>query len=222
MDIAKPMGILRNEPCESEVVICDVVNENVPKETGMGSTTESSFISEIKFFDLLLAQFGGSEGELPSAIAYLTQASNEDHPTRKASLIRIARVKLQHADIVGSILLQISTNRAGPLSTRIDRDEFKKFLNIKGITIDDYDAAPVSLREFSKTKLKRPAGPNFSHNPQKYLAANILTEEHQIVTYQRLVGLTEDSNFISALNYVKARQIEHRDEFIEMLRRLTH
>lgn len=188
----------------------------------MSRTPASLFASEIKFFDLLLAQFGGSEGELPSAIAYLTQASNEDHPARKASLVQIARAKLRHADILGSMLLQISKNRTGPLATRIDRDEFKKFLNIKGITINDYDVAPASLRDVSNTKLKRPSSPHFSYDPQKYLSANIRTEEQQIITYQHLVSLTKDSNFISALNYVQARQIEHRDEFIEMLRRLTH
>ena len=93
----------------------------------MSSTPGSSFTSDIKFFDLLLAQFGGSEGELPSAIAYLTQASNEDHPARKASLVRIARAKLRHANILGSILLQISKNQTGPLSTRINQDDFKNF-----------------------------------------------------------------------------------------------
>ncbi|MEE4104503.1 hypothetical protein V2I78_10460 [Pseudomonas viridiflava] len=59
----------------------------------------------IKLFDLLLLQFGGSEGELTMAIAYLTQATTDDNAMRKAALVRIAREKIKHADTLGSILL---------------------------------------------------------------------------------------------------------------------
>jgi Mn-containing catalase len=93
----------------------------------MNTSTECEFISNLKFFDLLLAQFKGVDGELPSSITYLTQAANEINHSRRDSLIRIARGKLINADIAASILLQVSTGRPGPVACKVNRMEFDRF-----------------------------------------------------------------------------------------------
>ncbi|HEX8596688.1 MAG TPA: manganese catalase family protein [Pseudomonas sp.] len=186
----------------------------------MASTSDGSFIKDLKFFDLLLEQFRGQQGELPTASAYLVQASTEYNRTRRANLIRIAKTKIKHADILGSILLQISKGVSGPLSTRIDRNEFKEFLSFNGISTHKFSAGLSQLRLAPNSR--QPIDSNqLSNNPKKYLTANIDTETKQIIAYQRLVELTDDANFISALNYIQARQIQHRNDFIEMLRSLA-
>jgi Mn-containing catalase len=188
----------------------------------MTSSSKGLQPSSASFFDLLLEQFKGSDGELPTAIAYLTQATNEDNPGRKASLIRIARAKLRNADIVASILLQISKGESSQLLTRVNRREFETFLACNGVNAEQYAQGHHWLKDMANSEVLRETQKNrFNTDPTKYLQANISTEEKQIFIYKQLVEMTRDRNFISALNYVQARQIQHRDDLVELLRRLT-
>jgi len=187
----------------------------------MKNPSTNEFLSDIKFFDLLLEQFKWDDGELPTSIAYLTQAMNEDYPPRKASLVRIAREKLRNSDTLGSILLMISRGKTGPLPGRVDRRQFEKFLANKGVSKEKYGAGLASLSDVAMSAGSGSSPKNLYHlDPRKYLHANIIVEEKQIITYEKLVSMTTDSNFVSALNSVQARQIQHRDEFVDMLRRL--
>lgn len=98
--------------------------------------------------NLLFAQFSGPEGELPMAIAYLTQATNENDPLRKATLVRIAKEKIKHAELLGAMLLQLKQRRTGPLFTHFDRDELQTLLSNKGIGRDSLEQATALLKEF--------------------------------------------------------------------------
>ena len=176
----------------------------------------------VNLFDLLLLQFGGSEGELPMAIAYLTQATNENNANRKATLVRIAREKIQHADTLGSMLLQMVQGRTGPLSRRMDRNELNQVLAKQGVANNNLDQATVSLEAFLGAEPVTSEARHYASDPRVYLSANILTEEKQIAAYERIAEITTDSNFLSALNYAKFRQIQHRDEFKDLLRRASN
>lgn len=170
-------------------------------------------------FGLLLKQFGGAEGELPMVIAYLTQATTDRDALRKSTLVRIAREKLKHANIVGSMLLQMTQGRTGPLSTKFDQAELLELLSRKGVINGNLARASALLRDFNESKNPLYAGRHYASDPMVYLKANIATEEIQIAAYEKIAALTMDSNFVSALNYAKGRQILHRDELIDLLRR---
>ena len=58
--------------------------------------------------NLLLEQFGGSQGELAAAARYFTQALAEDDPGRKDLLMSIATEELSHLEIVGSIIVMLN------------------------------------------------------------------------------------------------------------------
>lgn len=170
-------------------------------------------------FGLLLQQFAGSEGELPMAIAYLTQATNDADALRKSSLVRIAREKIKHANIVGAMLLQMTRGRTGPLSTRFDQADLRDLLAQEGVQHGNIERASTLLKDFNETRHLQTEGRHYATDPMIYLKANIVTEEKQIAAYEQIAALTVDSNFVSALNYAKARQILHRDELIDLLRR---
>ena len=155
------------------------------------------------------------------AIAYLTQASNERDPMRRASLVRIAREKIKHADTLGSILLQMAQGRTGPLSTRMNQSELRDLLNNKGLKNNNLESASHSLKSFLDATPVESAERHYAEDPSVYLCANIATEEKQIAAYERIAELTTDSNFLSAVNFAKARQVQHRDEFLDLLRRAT-
>jgi Mn-containing catalase len=150
------------------------------------------------------------------AIAYLTQAVNDTDPIRKATLVRIARRKIRHADILGAILIQIAKGTKGPLPTRMDRKELSDFLFRKGFKTNYHEHATVSLTNLMKEENRPTGNGHYLGNPKDYLMANILSEEKQILIYQQLTSLTSEANYVSALNYVKAAQIQHREDLIEL------
>lgn len=170
-------------------------------------------------FGLLLQQFSGNEGELPMAIAYLTQATNDTDSLRRSTLVRIAREKIKHANIVGAMLLQMAQGRSGPLSTKFNQAELTELLSKKGVQNGNLERASSLLRNFKNSNTLEYSGRHYASDPLVYLKANIVTEEKQIAAYEMIAALTKESNFVSAVNYAKARQILHRDEFIDLLRR---
>jgi Mn-containing catalase len=172
-------------------------------------------------FELLLQQFSGSDGELPMAIAYLTQATTDDDAMRKSTLVRIAKEKIKHANIVGSMLLRMAHGRSGPLSTNLDEEEPRELLAKQGRHHKNLDRARVLLGNFSKAKATSDLERHYASEPRIYLQANILTEDKQIVAYERMASMTTESNFISALNYAKARQLQHREELVDLLQRVS-
>ncbi len=179
------------------------------------------FLSDLKFLDLLLQQFGGHEGELTMAIAYLTQAVSDDDPARKATLVRIARRKIRHADILGAILLHLAKGRSGPLPKNMDRAELADFLKGKGFTINYYDKASLSLEKLSIAENPTGAGTRYSSSPRAYLTADILSEDVQIKAYEDLISLTSEPAYISALNYARETQVQHRKDLIDLRDRIA-
>lgn len=176
----------------------------------------------VQLFDLLLVQFGGSEGELPMAIAYLTQATGETNAMRKAALVRIAREKIRHAEILGSMLVQMSRGGTGPLSTSVNRSELNDLLLNQEVASGYLDRAASSLQSFIDAETTGAQDRHFAPDPRVYLAANIVTEDKQIAAYEQLAALAADTDFVSALNYAKSRQQQHRNEFVDLLRRASH
>lgn len=198
-----------------------VVNPTVPMVNGMNNPQGTQLPFDEHLFELLLQQFAGNEGELPMAIAYLTQATTDDDALRKSTLVRIAREKIKHANIVGAMLLQMAHGRTGPLSTNVDQDELGELLAKKGGNDENFERARLLMGNLSKVKGAPDPERHYASDPKVYLQANIVTEDKQIAAYEKMASLTTVSNFISALNYAKARQLQHRDELVSLLQRVS-
>ncbi|MEB0122591.1 manganese catalase family protein [Pseudomonas sp. CCI1.2] len=187
----------------------------------MAISLEESFYSTIKFFALLLEQFRGTEGEVAMATAYLTQAVADESPQRRAAFIRIAREKLNHAEMLGAILLLMANGVRGPLSVRANRDELKVLLQQKDSKKNNFNIAECIFNTSVKSDGYSSIARHHAANPKHYLFENIRTETMQIAIYDELVGLTDNKKFITTLNYVKSRQLQHRGELIDLLRRIS-
>jgi Mn-containing catalase len=188
---------------------------------GMNNQPASNRPFDESLFDLLLQQFSGSDGELPMAIAYLTQATTDDNALRKSTLVRIAKEKIKHANIVGSMLLKMAHGTSGPLSTHLDEGELRELLAQQGGHHKNLDRARVLLGKFSKAKAPSDPERHYASDPKVYLQANIVTEDKQIAAYEEMASLTTEGNFISALNYAKARQLQHREELVGLLQQVS-
>src|SRR5690606_18931021 len=66
--------------------------------------------------NLLLAQFGGPQGELAAACRYFTQYIGDDDPGRKDMLIDIATEELSHLEIIGHLVAMLNKGAKGELA----------------------------------------------------------------------------------------------------------
>ena len=182
----------------------------------MPSAPEHSFLTDLKFFDLLLEQFAGYEGELTMAVAYLTQAAYDVDATRRETLIRIARQKIKHADILRMILLQIAQGRDACSSTRPGLTELVSYLIEQGMKIRRYEARAQAWP--SAVDEEQPLiAPRYAGNPKNYLEADVASEDKQIAVYRRLVSLTSDMTFSNALDHLRRAQKQHRLDLLGLL-----
>ncbi len=182
----------------------------------MASAPEHSFLTGLKFFDLLLEQFSGYEGELTMAIAYLTQAAYDVEPVRRETLIRIARQKIRHADILRMILLQIAQGRARQSSAYACLDELASYLIEQRSKTRRYESRSGTS---PRVRILQPPliAPRYTGNPRNYLEADVACEDKQIAVYRRLVSLTSDVTFINALGHLGRAQKQHRLDLLELI-----
>ncbi|MBA1229183.1 hypothetical protein G7013_05910 [Pseudomonas viridiflava] len=186
----------------------------------MTDPTNNTVMSNLAFFDLLLEQFRGAEGELPMATAYLSQAITEEDPAHKAALIRIAKEKIKNARVLASILLELAKGSTTSLSGMPDHSEFSTLLKGKGITSNTLEMTEASAEQMKDSPQQSPPKVRDATQLDHYLRSNIATEEKQIAVYKQLTSLTSDNHFISALNQAKRRQLKHLNEFEAMLKKV--
>lgn len=186
----------------------------------MTDPTSNTFMSSIAFFDLLLEQFRGAEGELPMATAYLSQAISESDPEHKALLIRIAKEKIKNARVLASILLELAKGHTARPSDQPDRAKFRTLLQDKGIISNELENTEISAEQMGDTLEPQSTTTRDATRHDHYLQSNIATEEKQIAIYEQLTAMTSDSHFITALNQAKRRQIKHRNEFATLLKKI--
>src|SRR6201996_6521654 len=72
--------------------------------------------------NLMLEQFGGSQGELAAACRYFTQYLAEEDPGRKDMLIDIATEELSHLEIIGTIVGMLNRGAKGRIAEGINSD----------------------------------------------------------------------------------------------------
>ncbi|MEE5053504.1 manganese catalase family protein [Pseudomonas alliivorans] len=184
----------------------------------MSPPKNHTFMSNLAFFDLLLEQFRGAEGELPMATEYLSQAITEDNPAYKAALIRIAKEKIKNARVLASILLELAKGQTSNLSGVPDSADFGALLTAKGIASNTLETTEASAKQMDDDTQKPSRTVRDAKELDHYLRSNIATEERQIAVYEQLTSLTSDSHFIRVLSQAKRRQMKHLNEFEAMLK----
>jgi Mn-containing catalase len=179
----------------------------------MASKSDHNEMKDSKFRELLLKQFGGVEGELSMATAYLTQATAESNEVRKTTLVRIARRKIQHAEILAMILLQVTRGYKGPLPRHVKRGALTAFLfENQCVSSDIIHEQKSESEKTDKYGIHR----FHSKDPKIYLTSNIHAEDKQIKCYRELIDLTDNPHFIAALEYAGSTQIQHKKEMIRL------
>lgn len=171
----------------------------------------------VRFFELLLDQFRGPEGELRSATKYLINSATEQNYCRRSSLIRIAREKIENAESLASILLQLARSSTHYTSGDQRQKDIHDLLTKKSIKTNSYEIAKIYAEKIRALESIDTHGVAYTSEAKEYLAGYIELEERQIATYEKLCKLTKNQSFLGALNFAKARQLEHRETLIKLL-----
>lgn len=171
----------------------------------------------VSFFELLLDQFRGPEGELFSATQYLMNSATEFNYSRRASLIRIAKEKIESAESLASILLCLAQGNSIRSSPDKRKEELYDLLTRKSIRTDSYEIAKSYAEKINFMDAADSPVSTYSSDARKYLTKYLELEERQQATYQRLCNLTENEAYLGILQVALNRQLTHLDIFRKML-----
>ena len=170
--------------------------------------------------NLLLEQFGGSQGELAAAARYFTQALAEDDPGRKDLLMSIATEELSHLEIVGSIIVMLNKGAKGQLAESV-QEEGELYRAINGAGNDSHI---TSLLYGAGAPLINSAGVPWTAayidtigEPTADMRSNIAAESRAKIVYERLMNVTDDPGVKEALGFLMTREIAHQLSFEKAL-----
>lgn len=170
--------------------------------------------------NLLLEQFGGSQGELAAACRYFTQAIGDDDPGRKEMLMDIATEELSHLEIIGSLVGMLNKGAKGELAEGTEQ-EGELYRSITGRGNDSH---LTSLLYGGGPTLTNSAGVPWTAayvdtigEVTADLRSNIAAEARAKIIYERLINLTDDPGVKEALGFLMTREVAHQISFEKAL-----
>src|SRR5579863_591660 len=158
-----------------------------------------------RFGNMLLEQFGGANGELAAAMQYSIQGLNCEDPERKDLLMDIGTEELSHLEVVGALarlhLRPMKNNR-----TAAEIDPLIAIAGGGGVALHN-SVGDAWTADYLK----------ITGELDVDLRSNIAAEARAKIVYERLIGFTEDSGTIRALQFLMTREITHMKAFTAAL-----
>ena len=155
---------------------------------------------------IILAQYGGPDGELGASLRYLSQRFTMPYPELKGLLTDIGTEELAHLEMVGAIVYQLTRN--------LSPEEIKK---------SGFDAYFIN-----HTTAVYPANTNGTPFTAAYIQStgDVITDLHEDMaaeqkartTYDNILRLVDDPDVCDAIKFLRAREIVHYQRFGEGLR----
>lgn len=159
-----------------------------------------------KMATLIVAQYGGPDGELGASVRYLSQRFSMITEQAKATLNDIGTEELAHLEMVGTMVRQLMKGA----STR---------------EIEEGGAAPYFVGHDSGVYPASASGVPFSAaalqskgDPRTDLYENLAAEQKARSTYEYILRFADDPDVIEPLRFLREREIVHFQRFGEALR----
>ena len=160
---------------------------------------------DLKMAKLLVAQFGGPDGELSASLRYLTQRFSMPDDKGKALLSDIATEELGHVEMVCSMINQLIKNATIDELKKAGLDAWYTEHN-KGLYPMDANGVPYTAAYIQSTG-----------NPIVDLQEDLAAEEKARATYENLMDLTDDETLLAPLSFLRQREVVHYARFKELL-----
>ena len=160
---------------------------------------------DLKMAKLLVAQFGGPDGELSAALRYLTQRFSMPDDKGKALLSDIGTEELGHVEMICTMINQLIKNATVEELKKAGLDAWYTQHN-KGLYPMDANGVPYTAAYIQSTG-----------NPIVDLQEDLAAEEKARATYENLMDLTDDETILAPLSFLRQREVVHFARFKELL-----
>jgi Mn-containing catalase len=158
-------------------------------------------VSDPRFGNMLLEQFGGANGELAAAMQYTIQGINTDDPGLKDLFMDIGTEELSHLEVIGTL----ARMHLKPTMKTREGAEADPLLAIAGGGISIYNSVG---NPWTADYLKITGEPDID------LRNDIAAEARAKITYERLINFCDDPDSKDALQFLMTREITHMKAFM--------
>jgi len=154
-----------------------------------------------RFGSMLLEQFGGANGELAAAMQYSVQGLNCEDPARRDMLMDIGTEELSHLEVIG-VLARAHLKPLREKGEAAMQDPLIAVAGGGGVSLNNSQGNP-----WTADYLK------ISGQLEVDLRSNMAAESRAKITYERLLGYTDDPGTKDAINFLMTREIAHLKSF---------
>jgi len=154
----------------------------------------------------IISQYGGPDGELGASLRYLSQRYTMPYPELKGLLTDIGVEELNHLEMVGTIIHQLTRN--------LSEEE------IKAAGFDTYfvDHTAGVYPQFASGTPWTAATMQVKGDLIADLTEDLAAEQKARVTYDNILRLSDDPDVNDVIKFLRAREIVHFQRFGEGLR----
>lgn len=162
-----------------------------------------------KLAKAIMSQLGGPDGELGAALRYLNQRYTMPMPELKATLTDIGTEELNHMEMIGTILYQLTKNL---MTEQIKAAGFDAYFVDHTLGVYPQSAAGVPFT----TAYIASKGDAITD-----LHEDLAAEQKARTTYDNILRLADDPDVKDAIRFLREREVVHYQRFGENLRLLT-
>ena len=160
---------------------------------------------DLRMAKLLVAQFGGPDGDLGASLRYLSQRFSMPDEKGKALLSDIGTEELGHVEMICTMINQLIKDASVDEIKKAGLDSWYTQHN-KGVYPSDANGVPFTAAYIASTG-----------NPIVDLQEDLAAEEKARATYENLMDLTDDESILAPLSFLRQREIVHYARFKELL-----
>lgn len=160
---------------------------------------------DLRMAKYLMAQYGGPDSELGAGCRYLTQRFSMPDDRVRATLNDIGTEELAHWEMIGVMILQ--SMRGASLSQLEEAGLLGYYtLHNHGVFPADPNGIPFTASYIECTG-----------DPIADITFDMAAEQGARATYEHLMNLTDNEDYLAPLRFLRAREIVHYQRFGECL-----
>ncbi len=159
---------------------------------------------DLRMAKLLTTQYGGSNGELAAALRYLNQRYTMPDNRGKALLTDIGTEELAHVEMISTMVYQLMKGATIEEIKAAGLDPHYAEHG-KGLYPTNADGVPFTVSYFATTG-----------DALADLSEDMAAEQKARAVYENLIDLTDDSDVIGPLLWLRQREIVHFARFKEL------
>ena len=154
---------------------------------------------------LLMAQYGGPDSELGAGLRYLTQRYSMPDDRIRATLTDIGTEEIAHWEMIATMITQCMQGASLEELTVAGLDGYY-VMHSNGVFPADPNGVPFTTAYIACTG-----------DPIADLSEDMAAEQKARATYEHLMNMTNNSQIIEPLYFLREREIVHYQRFGECL-----